>query len=410
VDLRRLFADRALLVLLFAGFSSGMPLWLVGKCLQAWMTQAGIDAATIGYVAWLSLPWSFKFLLAPIVDRVVPTGGRRRGWLLLTVTCLMAAIAAMSWQQPLTGRTLLLLNAVVIALCAATQDVVIDAYRVESLRPEQFGLGAASAVLGYRLALLVTGGIGFSLAASLTWPTVYLLMAGAQAVGLVAWVLMREPVSTPPTTWQAAILDPLREYHARRGLRLMLAIGGFVLLFKLADAVAFNLATTFLLQAGYSLAQIGLVSNTYGVAATIVGVGIGGLALPWLGLNRSLWIFGISQGASNLAYAWLAAHGGGLPELMVVMTIENLCAGLGTASFVAFLSGECVPVFAASQYALLSSVMALGSNGLGGFAGTLKQALHLDWSEFFLLATCLALPGLLLLPLVAPWRKRSDFA
>ena len=410
MDLRRLVADRALLVLLFAGFSSGMPLWLVGKCLQAWLTDAHVDATTIGYVAWLSLPWSFKFLIAPLVDRIVPPGGRRRGWLLVSVTCLIATIAAMSWHHPPAGRELLLLNAVVIALCAATQDVVIDAYRVEVLRPAQAGLGAASAVLGYRLALLVTGGLGFILADTLTWPTVYLLMAGAQAVGLLAWLLMREVPAQPPTTWSAAICDPWRDYQGRRGTRLMLLTAVFIMLYKLGDALAGNLSTTFLLQSGITKTEIGLVANTYGVGATIVGVTLGGLALPWLGLNRSLWVFGISQAASNLAYAWLAAHGGGLPALMVVMTIENLCAGLGTASFVAFLSGECAPAFAATQYALLSSIMALGNSGLAGFAGKLKDVLHLDWTGFFLLTAVLALPGLLLLPLVAPWNRRSDLS
>jgi PAT family beta-lactamase induction signal transducer AmpG len=404
--LRVLFSDRTLLVLLLAGFSSGVPLFLVGKCLQAWFTQSGVDLKTISYASLIGLPWSLKFLWAPFTDRLAPPGGRRRGWLMLSVLGLILATAAMSQHHPPAGLQLLVVNAVLIALFSATQDVVVDAYRVESLSGERQGSGAAAGVLGYRAALLVTGGLGFILAGKLSWPTVYLLMAGVQGVGLIAWLLLREPPTAPPQSFRSAVIDPLREYTSRRGLRGAVLVAGFAVLYKLGDSLAGVLSTPFLLSdGGFSTEQIGVVQNTYGLGATLVGVVLGGLAMPALGLNRSLWIFGIGQAASNLAYAALAHWGGGVPALMAVMTVENLCAGLGTASFVAFLSAECAPAFAATQYALLSSLMAAGRDVLSASAGADKQWYNLGWTGFFLATVVAAVPGLLLLPAVAPWRS-----
>ncbi len=409
--MRRLFSfcsERSLLVLLLAGFSSGVPLFLVGKCLQAWLTQSGVSLVTIGYASLIGLPWSLKFLWAPLLDRVAPPGGRRRGWFIIAVLGLLLTTAAMSLHHPPSGLTWLVGNAMLLAFFSASQDVVVDAYRVEAVAAHNQGNAAAAGVIGYRIALLVTGGLGFMLAEEWSWPTVYLLMAGAQAVGLLAWLAMREPPSTPPATWRAAVVEPLREYHARRGLKAALTIAAFAILYKLGDTLAGVLSTTYLLtDGGFTLGQIGVVQNTYGLAATILGVVLGGLAMPLLGLNRSLWIFGIGQAASNLAYAALATWGGGVPALMAVMTVENLCAGLGTASFVAFLSGECAPAFAATQYALLSSLVAAGRDILSSSAGADKLWYGLTWSEFFLFTVVAAVPGLLLLPALAPWRQAA---
>lgn len=403
-----LWSDRSLLVMVLAGFSSGVPLLLVGKCLQAWLTDAGVSLATISYASLIGLPWSLKFLWAPVLDRYVPPGGRRRGWLLIAVLALILTIAGMSWHHPPAGIELLIINAVLLAFFSATQDIVVDAYRVEAFAAERQGVAAAAGVIGYRAALLVTGGLGFILADRLGWPQVYLLLAGAQAFGLLAFALMREPVTAvaAPETWRAAVMDPLREYLGRRGLKAAVTIAAFAILYKLGDTLAGVLTTTYLkTDGGYTSAQLGWVQNTYGLGATIVGVVLGGMAMPVLGLSRSLWVFGIGQAASNLAYAALATWGGGLPALMVVMTVENLCAGLGTASFVAFLSGECAPAFAATQYALLSSLVAAGRDVLSASAGADKLWYGLSWAEFFLFTVLAAIPGLLLLPAVAPWRR-----
>jgi len=406
-----LYADRTMLVLLLAGFSSGMPLFLVGKCLQAWLTESEVSLVTIGYASLIGLPWSLKFVWAPLLDRVVPPGGRRRGWLLVAVLCLILTTAAMSLHHPPTGLGMLAFNAMLLAFFSASQDVVVDAYRVEAIAAERQGAAAAAGVVGYRAAMLVTGGLGFILAEKFSWPTVYLAMAVAQSVGIFAWWVMREPISTPPASWRAAVVEPLREYLHRRGLKAALTIAAFAILYKLGDTLAGVLTTPFLLtDGGFTKAQIGVVQNTYGLGATIVGVLLGGLAMPALGLNRSLWIFGIGQAASNLAYAALATWGGGIPALMAVMTVENLCAGLGTASFVAFLSGECAPAFAATQFALLSSLVAAGRDVLSSSAGADKVWYGFSWCEFFLFTVLAAVPGLLLLPALAPWNQPPDSA
>lgn len=397
-----------MVVLLLAGFSAGLPLLLVGKCLQAWFVDAGVDLTTISYASLIGLPWSLKFLWAPMLDRVVPPGGRRRGWLMGTVVLLMLAVAGMSYQSPQTGMLLLVINAMLLALLSATQDVVIDAFRVEALTTQQQGAGAAAYVLGYRSAILVTGGLGFILAEHLTWPTVYVLMAGVQGVGLIAWLVMREPPSTPPATWRSAVVEPIGEYLGRRGLKVALTVAAFAILYRLGDTMAGTLSVPFLLtDGGFTKLDIGLVQNSYGLAASIVGVLLGGLALPVWGLHRSLWIFGIGQAASNLAYVALATWGGGQPALIAVMTVENICGGLGTACFMAFLANECSLAFAATQYAILSSLMAAGRDLLSASAGADKMYYDLSWSGFFLFTVLAAVPGLLLLPAVAPWRLNA---
>lgn len=401
----RFWNDRSLVVMLLAGFASGMPLLLVGKCLQAWMVDEHISMTSIGYVSLIGVPWSLKFLWAPLLDRVVPPGGRRRGWLLLLVLALILSTAAMSLHHPPEGMNLLIINAVLLAFFSASLDIVVDGFRVEAFPIERQGPAAAAGVIGYRGALLVTGGLGFILSKDLGWPTVYLLLAGAQGVGLLAWAAMREPPTVAPTTWRAAVLDPTREYFNRRGLKAALTIAVFAILYKLGDSMAGVLSTPYLLtEGGFTTVQIGVVQNTYGLGATIGGVILGGLAMPWLGLNRALWVFGICQAASNLAYAALATWGGGLPALMLVMTIENLCAGMVTTCFVAFLSSECNPALAATQYALLSSMVAFGRDILSASAGADKLWYGFTWAEFFLFTILAAVPGLLLLPAVAPWK------
>jgi PAT family beta-lactamase induction signal transducer AmpG len=236
---------------------------------------------------------------------------------------------------------------------------------------------------------------------------IYLVMAAVQAVGLLAWWTMREPVAVSPPSFRAAVVEPLREYQARRGQGLILAVFAFAILYKLGDSLAGNVTMAFLLrEGGFTLKELALIQNTWGLLATLIGVALGGLGMLRLGLNRSLWIFGVLQGASNLAYAGLAQWGGGTGALALVVTIENLCGGMGAVAFVAFLSAECAPAYAATQFALLSSLMAAGRDGLASTAGVLKEGLQLNWPEFYLLTAVAAIPGILLLPWVAGWSTR----
>ena len=399
--------DRQLLAMLLAGFSAGVPLFLVTRCLQAWFTEAGFSVASVSFASLIALPWSLKFLWAPLTDRLAPPGGRRRGWLLLLVLGLMLGVAGMSLQRPLGGAELLVLNAVLIALLSATQDVVVDAWRVEAFPGAAQQQGSTVYLFGYRAALIATGGGGMWLASDLGWPVIYLLMAGVQGVGLVAWWTMRETAAAPPQSFRDAVVEPMREYQGRRSQGLILAVFAFAILYKLGDSLAGNVTTVFLLRdGGFTQKDLALIQNTWGLLATLIGVGLGGLGMLRLGLNRSLWIFGVLQGASNLAYAGLAQWGGGTAALAAVVTIENLCAGLGTVAFVAFLSAECAPAYAATQFALLSSLMAAGRDGLASTAGVLKDSLQLGWPGFFLLTAVAALPGLLLLSVVAGWSTR----
>ena len=388
------------LALLLAGFSSGLPLLLVGKCLQAWLTTAGLSLEALGAAGLVAAPWTFKVLWAPLVDRWAPPGGRRRGWILACVIGLTLGTAAMAWHKPPDGMTLLVVNALLIAVFSATQDVAIDAWRIENLPAERQGAGAAAGVMGYRLALIVTGGLGFTLADRLGWPQVYLLMAVAQGVGLLAAALMRDlPRQIPaPATWQGAVVDPLGDLWQRHGAAGFALLVGIAVFYKFGDFLASSLSTPFLLKdQGFTLAEIGWVQNSWGIVATILGVVAGGALLPRVGIVRGLLWFGLIQATTNLSYAALAAWGGGLPALMAVMTIENLGSGLGTAALVAYFGSRCSPAYAATQYALLSSLMALGRDVLAAGGGWVKVHAGMSWTAYFIVCALAGIPALLLI-------------
>ena len=305
----------------------------------------------------------------------------------------------MSYGAPQGDLTLLMGTAVLVAFLSATQDVAVDALRVESLEPARQGAGAAAGVLGYRVALLLTGALGFRLADQVSWPTTYLIMGGIQAIGLVAAMVAREPAATAvPATWTAAVVDPLRDYLGRRGWPLLVVVLGFAVFYKLGDALAGTLVTPFLLTHGYTQTDLGNIQGTLGLVATLVGVVAGGAALLRWGMLPCLLAFGILQALSNGGYAILALQpGGDLTALGLVITVENLCGGLGTACFVAFLSSECSPAFAATQYALLSSLSALGRDALASTGGQVKVWAGLEWAPYFVLTAAAAVPGLLML-------------
>lgn len=392
--------------MLFLGFSSGLPLLLTADTLQAWMKAEGVDLKTIGFFSLVGLPYSLKFLWSPLVDRYVPGFlGRRRGWLVLTQIALFAAILAMSLHNPKAALQLLAANAVLIAFLSATQDIVFDAYRTDVLSQKEMGLGAAIGVLGYRIAMLTAGSLAFILADHLPWAGVYAVMAAFMLIGVAATLWAPEPTIAviPPQTLSAAVIEPFREFFARSGLR-GLWILLFIVLYKAGDAFAASMATPFLLDLNFTKTDIGAIKGGVGLFATIFGALAGGGLLTKLGINRSLWIFGALQAISNLVYYFLAENPA--YNLMVAATvIENFCAGLGTAAFVAFLMSLCNVNFSATQYALLSSLMATSRNILVAPAGVIAE--RLGWPLFFLFTLGAALPGLLLLPVFAPWNRLS---
>lgn len=390
--------------LLLLGFASGLPLFLTSRTLQAWMTVEGVDLGAIGLFSLVGLPYSLKFLWSPLVDRYVPPFlGRRRGWLVVTQVALILAIAAMSLQNPTQALKLLAVNALVIAFLSASQDIVFDAYRADVLEEREMGAGAAIAVLGYRIALLITGSLALVLADRIPWNTVYLLLSALMLIGLVTTVWAPEPElrDRPPQTLVDAVKLPFIEFFQRSGVMRGVFILVFIVLYKLGDALVNNMATPFLLQTGFTQTDIGTIQGGMGLLATIVGVLVGGAILSKIGINRSLWVFGGLQAVSNLSYFVLAQVGQNYQLMVLAINIENFCAGLGTAAFVAFLISLCNQRFSATQFALLSSLMAVSRDILVAPAGELAKVT--GWSSFFLISLLGALPGLLLLPIFAPW-------
>nr|WP_199295776.1 AmpG family muropeptide MFS transporter [Trichocoleus sp. FACHB-591] len=395
--------------LLLLGFASGLPLFLTSKTLQAWMTVEGVDLKSIGLFSLVGLPYSLKFLWSPILDRFIPPFlGRRRGWLILTQGALLLAIGAMALQNPSQALQLLALNALIIAFFSATQDIAFDAYRTDVLETHEMGAGAAVAVLGYRIALLLTGSLALILADRIPWPTVYLLLAVLMAIGMVTALWAPEPVlrDRPPDSLADAVRLPFIEFFQRLGAVRGALILVFIVLYKLGDALVNNMSTPFLLKTGFTQTDIGAIQGGMGLLATIVGVLAGGAVLSKLGINRSLWIFGGLQAVSNLAYLGLSQVGKDYSFMVVAINIENFCAGLGTAAFVAFLMSLCNQRFSATQFALLSSLMAVSRDILVAPAGGIVEAT--GWPLFFTLSLVAALPGLLLLPVFAPWNAKVE--
>lgn len=405
------FRDRRLAVILLLGFSSGLPLALTGGTLQAWMTVEGVDLSTIGIFTLVGLPYTWKFLWAPLMDRFVPPFlGRRRGWLLVTQLSLAALIAAMAFASPRGDLAWLALLAVAVAFASASQDIVFDAYRTDVAKPEQRGLAAAFTVVGYRVAMLTSGAAALVLVAgsgfipALGWKNTYLVMAGLMGLGALATLWGPEPevAAPPPRTLDEAVWAPLREFFSRNGAWVLLAL---IVLYKLGDAFAGSLTTAFLLRgAGFALDDVGYVNKGMGLAATIFGALFGGALMVRLGLYRALMAFGILQAVSNLAFMALASAGKSWPLMVFAVGFENLSGGMGTAAFVALLMALCDHRFTATQYALLSALASFGRVYVGPAAGyaTDPKYLGLSWAVFFFLTFLLALPGLALL-----WWKRE---
>lgn len=406
-SLLQVFQSRKMAALLLLGFASGLPLLLIGNTLKAWMTVEKVDLGAIGWFSLASLPYSLKFLWSPFLDRFqLPFLGRRRGWLILMQAALMVAIALMAFQQPKQALQLLAINAIAIAFLSATQDIAADAYRTDILTKREMGAGAAVFILGYRVALLVAGSLALILADRIPWSGVYLLMAGVMAIGIFATLRSPEPeaIGSPASLADAVVL-PFGEFFQRQGVLQACLILLFITLYKLGDALLSNMTTPFLLTTGFTKTDIGAIQVGMGLIATIVGALAGGSILSKIGINRSLWVFGVLQAISNLSYYSLSLSGKNYPGMVLAINIEQFCGGLGTAAFVAFLMSLCNQRFSATQYALLSSLMAVSRDLLAAPGGEIVKST--GWSIFFLISTATAIPGLLLLPYFAPWNSKA---
>lgn len=395
---RQLFSPR-MLVAFVMGFSCGVPLLLTSSVLQAWMTEQGVDLSVIGLFSLVGLPYTLKFLWAPVFDRfTLPLFGRRRGWLLLFQLVLILALVFLGLTDPGHSPWLVALAAFFVTFFSASQDIVVDAYRREDLSDNQLGLGSSLYVNGYRVGMLLAGSGGLILADHYSFAQVYLLMAASLLVGIVTTLVCREPpqVKGTPRNFREAVVLPFADYFTRdRALLILL----FILLYKIGDQMASTMTTPFYLSLGFSKTEIGTVAKLFGFWATIAGGLAGGVILLRIGIVRSLWIFGMLQAVSTLGFSLLALLGNSLPGLTAVIVFENLSGGMGTSAYVAYMASLTNRKFTATQYALLSSCM--GIPRVLAAAPTGWMAESMGWAVFFLGCTVVALPGLLLLPIVA---------
>jgi PAT family beta-lactamase induction signal transducer AmpG len=403
----RVFGQPKMAILLFLGFSSGLPHFLTGngKTIQAWMTTANVSLSTIGWFSLAGLPYSLKFLWAPVLDRYVPPFlGRRRGWLVITQIALLISIAAMAFHNPATGLRMLAVNAILIAIFSASQDIVGDAYRTDVLSERVMGAGASVWVLGYRLAMLVAGSAALVLADRISWPTVYLLLASMMLIGIVASILAPEPVlrEAPPRTLGEAVVLPFREFFTRLTLIRGVVVLLFIILYKYSDSLAGSMTTPFLLKAGFTQQEIGVVLGGVGLMAIIGGSIVGGAVIARLGINKPMWIFAVIQALSNLTYYGLSMAGRNHSYMVFAIVIENFGLGLVSAALTAYMMTMCNKRFSATQFALLSSLMAASRDILVSPAGKIAESF--GWPAFFMTTVIAGIPCLLLLPFIAPWR------
>lgn len=388
--------------MLTLGFASGLPLALTGGTLQAWLASSGIDTGTIALFSLVGLPYALKFIWSPLMDRfVLPFLGRRRGWMVLTQCLLVALIGMLALLAPQRSVFVIGVLALTVAFCSASQDIAVDAYRADLLEPEERGFGAGLSVAGYRLAMLVSGGLALIIADHAGWRSAYSLMAGLMIIGIASSLFGPQPAraATPPARLSQAVIDPFRNFLQREHALWILML---IILYKIGDAFAGTLTTTFLLRAlEFSLTDVGLVNKWLGVAATILGGLVGGALMLRYGLYRCLLGFGMLQAVTNLGFMVLAMTGPSYLGMAGAVALENLAGGMGTAVFVALLIALCDHRYTATQFALLSALAAFGRVFIGPPAGVLAEAL--GWAVFFLASFIAALPGLGVL-----WYLRRD--
>jgi PAT family beta-lactamase induction signal transducer AmpG len=406
---------RRMLICVFTGFSSGLPLYLLFNLVPAWLRSEHVDLKTIGLFALIQFPYTWKFLWSPLLDRyVVPMLGRRRGWMLLTQIGLLAVIAAMGAFSPQSDLRAIAYVATALAFLSATQDIVLDAYRRELLADYELGLGNAVHVNAYRIAGLVPGSLSLILADTMPWDWVFIVTALFMLPGVAMTLLVQEPHrAMPPKNLRDAVVEPFHEFITRRGWNNALLILAFLFCYKLGDSMCTSLATPFYLDMGFTKTQIGLIAKNAGLWPAVIGGLLGGLWMVKIGINRALWLFGAVQVLSIFGFAWLATAGHHaeitaveLVRLAIVIGLEAFGVGVGTAAFVAFIARTTHPAYTATQFALFTSLSAMPRTFANAATGWLVEAL--GWAGFFLLCAALAVPGMLLLFKVAPWNETND--
>src|SRR5210317_1306873 len=398
--------NRRMLICVFTGFTSGLPLYVLFQLVPGWLRVEGVGLAEIGFFALVQIPYTWKFLWSPFMDRyTLPFLGHRRGWMLLTQVLLLVSICILGFIRPDLNLWTVAYLSVAVAFFSASQDIVLDAYRRELLPDVELGLGNSIHVQAYRLSGLVPGALGFILADYFDWHIVFVIIALFMLVGIVMTLVIDEAIEepTPPQTLRAAVLDPFRDFIGRAGVAPALLVLAFLFLYKLGDNMATALQSPFFIDVGFTLTQIGAIAKTAGLIAAIVGGMVGGLIMVKLPINRALWLFGVVQIVSILGFAVLAELGANPWMLGVVVAFEYLGVGLGSAALIAFMARTTNPAFAATQLALFTALASVPRVFANAITGVIVE--QLGWTSFFILFTASAVPGMLLLFKVAPWNE-----
>jgi PAT family beta-lactamase induction signal transducer AmpG len=398
-----------MLICVFTGLASGLPLYVLYQLVPVWLKEGGVSLSEIGLFSLVGIPYTWKFMWAPLMDRWVPPFlGRRRGWMIITQVALLLLIGVLGMFEPERSIWVIATLAVAVAFFSASQDVALDAYRREILSDDHaLGMGNGIHVAAYRVSSLVPGSLSLILADVLPWSSVFWITAAFMAVGVVVSLVVSEPRSELPAAagLRQAILEPFAEYLGRRGWAGMVLVLCFMFLYKVGDNMATALAMPFYLEMGFTKTQIGLVAKNAALWPAIMGGVLGGLVMVRLGINRALWLFGVVQMISILGFAVLAGTGPELWLLAVVISFEYLGVGMGTAAFTAFIARETSRTFAATQFALFTALAAVPRTLANSSTGFIVE--QIGWVDFFLFCTVLALPGMMLLFWVAPWSGQT---
>jgi PAT family beta-lactamase induction signal transducer AmpG len=415
-----------MLICIFNGFSAGLPLFYLYHLIPAWLRDSNVDLKTIGLFSLVGIPYTYKFLWSPIMDRFVPPFlGRRRGWMLITQIALLVSMLSLSLQSPERSVWTIAYTAFAIAFFSASQDIVLDAYRRELLPEEELGLGNSFYMNGYRAAVFIPGGLGVALGDYLPWSTVHLIIASFMIVGICKTFAIKEVLTDiqPPRTFVDSVVKPFQEFFARDGVRPAFMTLLFLLLYKLGDNMATALSTPFYIDLGFDLVVIGSMVKLINVWAMLIGTFIGGIIIYKIGINKALWLFGVVQLLSILGFAVLAAVGNNSVALACVLGFEYLGVGLGATALTAYMARATNVNFTATQFALFSSLIAIPrtfANSITGFliegVGPKDDFYHdllgtwpgMGYQLFFVFCSACALPGMILLIWVAPWAQQKQ--
>ncbi len=406
-NIRKILFNKHMIICILTGFSSGLPLYILISLLPAWLRSYNVDLKVIGLFSLIQLPFTWKFLWSPLFDRYTPPLGRRRGWLFIWQSALLLTIPGFGVLHPTLDLWTIAYLASLVAFFSASQDIVMDAYRRELLLDNELGLGNAIHVNAYKIAGLIPGSLSLILADHMPWNYVFIVTALFMLPGLFMTLFVNEPMlkNGTPKTLRAAVIEPFQEFINRNGFKSAALVLAFIFFYKLGDSMATALATPFYLDMGFSKTEIGLIAKNAGLWPSVAGGLLGGIGMIKLGINRALWLFGMVQMIAILGFAWLATVGHNLPWLAIVIGIEALGVGLGTAAFVAFIAHTTHPNYTATQFALFTSLAAVPRTFANAATGYLVDSL--GWMTFFLFCFLIAIPGMLLLLKVAPWNSQE---